>query len=168
MRTGGTLKTALGVLEIKSVEAIDKRAITDALAIRAGYASRQAALDELAKYKAGQLYKIELGALAPDPRIALRQKAELTEEEWRQIDQRLERYDRASRRGAWTRPYLRTIADRPGVRAPDLAAAAGVDTLWFKTQIRKLKELGLTESLKVGYRLSPRGRAYLEGVEKSR
>ena len=27
----------------------------------------------------------------------------------------------------------------------------------------KLKNLGLTESLEVGYRLSPRGRAYLEG-----
>jgi ribosomal protein S19E (S16A) len=27
--------------------------------------------------------------------------------------------------------------------------------------VRKLKELGLTESLDVGYRLSPRGRAFL-------
>ena len=30
----------------------------------------------------------------------------------------------------------------------------------FKRDVRKLKELGLTESLPVGYRLSPRGRAY--------
>jgi hypothetical protein len=29
--------------------------------------------------------------------------------------------------------------------------------------VRKLKELGLTESLPVGYRLSPRGEAYLRG-----
>jgi hypothetical protein len=28
--------------------------------------------------------------------------------------------------------------------------------------VRKLKELGLTESLQVSYRLSPRGRALLE------
>jgi hypothetical protein len=35
--------------------------------------------------------------------------------------------------------------------------AAGV-----KSDVRKLKELGLTESLEVGYRLSPRGRALLE------
>jgi ribosomal protein S19E (S16A) len=28
--------------------------------------------------------------------------------------------------------------------------------------VRKLKELGLTESLEVGYRLSPRGRALLD------
>lgn len=32
----------------------------------------------------------------------------------------------------------------------------------FKRRVRQLKELGLTESLEVGYRLSPRGRAVLE------
>ncbi len=36
------------------------------------------------------------------------------------------------------------------------------ETAWFKTNVRKLKALGLTESLEVGYRLSPRGRAFLE------
>lgn len=49
------------------------------------------------------------------------------------------------------------IRDRPAVRAPDLAASVGRETLPFKRDVRKLKELGLTESLEVGYRLSPRG-----------
>ena len=31
----------------------------------------------------------------------------------------------------------------------------------FKLHVRKLKALGLTRSLEVGYRLSPRGQAYL-------
>jgi hypothetical protein len=31
--------------------------------------------------------------------------------------------------------------------------------------VRKLKELGLTESLLVGYRLSPRGRALLDQLD---
>ena len=31
----------------------------------------------------------------------------------------------------------------------------------FKADVRKLKELGLTHSLPVGYEISPRGRAYL-------
>ena len=35
----------------------------------------------------------------------------------------------------------------------------------FKRNVRKLKELGLTESLEVGYRLSPRGEAYRQGAE---
>ncbi len=56
---------------------------------------------------------------------------------------------------------LRLIADRPGVRAPDLAASTGRETAPFKVDVRKLKELGLTESLQVGYRISPRGRAVL-------
>ena len=55
---------------------------------------------------------------------------------------------------------LGLIADRPGTRAPDLAASLGRETARFKADVRKLKELGLTESLEVGYRLSPRGRAY--------
>jgi hypothetical protein len=31
----------------------------------------------------------------------------------------------------------------------------------FKLNVRKLKELGLTESLDIGYRLSPRGEAVM-------
>jgi Mn-dependent DtxR family transcriptional regulator len=56
---------------------------------------------------------------------------------------------------------LRLISERPAVRAPDLAASLGRETQPFKTDVRKLKEMGLTESLEVGYRLSPRGRAVL-------
>ncbi len=33
----------------------------------------------------------------------------------------------------------------------------------FKRDVRKLRELGLTESMLVGYRLSSRGSAYLAG-----
>jgi biotin operon repressor len=47
------------------------------------------------------------------------------------------------------------------VRAADLAAGLGRERAAFKADVRKLKELGLTESLEVGYRLSPRGRALL-------
>jgi Mn-dependent DtxR family transcriptional regulator len=65
--------------------------------------------------------------------------------------------------GAWTRRTLKLIADRPATRAADLAEALGQERLPFKANVRKLKALGLTESLEVGYRLSPRGRAYLDG-----
>lgn len=57
------------------------------------------------------------------------------------------------------------IAEQPGVRAPDLAASVGRETKPFKIDVRKLKELGLTESLTVGYRLSPRGRAFLDQID---
>jgi hypothetical protein len=38
----------------------------------------------------------------------------------------------------------------------------GRETKPFKLDVRKLKNLGLTISLKIGYELSPRGRAFLD------
>ena len=37
----------------------------------------------------------------------------------------------------------------------------------FKSRVRKLKALALTESLEVGYRLSPRGEAVLGRITES-
>jgi hypothetical protein len=65
----------------------------------------------------------------------------------------------------WTRQVLELILDRPETLAAELAASLGREKLPFKRDVRKLKELGLTESLPVGYRLSPRGRAYLRDQE---
>jgi hypothetical protein len=96
-----------------------------------------------------------------DPRIALRARADLTAEDRAGIDARLARLDAASRTGPWTGKVLAVIAANEGVRAPDLAAALGRETPPFKRDVRKLKDLGLTESLDVGYRVSPRGRAYI-------
>ena len=60
---------------------------------------------------------------------------------------------------------LRAIAARPATRAADLAAGFGRETQPFKLDVRKLKNLGLTISLEVGYRLSPRGEAYLAAID---
>jgi hypothetical protein len=57
---------------------------------------------------------------------------------------------------------LELIARHPETRAADLAPMLGRERLPFKADVRKLKELGLTESLRIGYRLSPRGRAALD------
>jgi hypothetical protein len=76
----------------------------------------------------------------------------------------LDRLDRASRHGPWTDQTLQLIADRPATRAPDLAESVGRETQPFKLDVRKLKNLGLTISLNPGYRLSPRGRAYLDAT----
>ena len=45
---------------------------------------------------------------------------------------------------------------------------AGRERLAFKADVRKLKELGLTESLEVGFQLSPRGRAVLRRLADQR
>ena len=81
--------------------------------------------------------------------------------------QRLDRLDRASSHGPWTRSTLALIADHPARRAGDLAEMVGREMPPFKLDVRKLKALGLTESLDVGYRLSPRGRVVLDRLAGS-
>ena len=66
------------------------------------------------------------------------------------------------------RRVLAAIGDHPGLRAADLCRQVGQERLPFKINVRKLKALGLTESLEVGYRLSPRGRAVLERTPETR
>ena len=115
-------------------------------------------LDERAE---GALYRIDFGALRPDPRVALREAATMTLTEGEAIRARLGRLDTATADGPWTRRALEAIRDCPGQRAADLCRAVGQERLPFKVNVRKLKALGLTESLEVGYRLSPRGAALL-------
>ena len=71
-----------------------------------------------------------------------------------EISERLARM--TERAWPWTRETLELIAAKPEVRAGDLAVELGQERLPFKANVRKLKALGLTESLEVGYRLSPR------------
>jgi hypothetical protein len=94
--------------------------------------------------------------------VELRERADLGADELEEVRARLARLDAASGRGPWTREVLQLIAERPEVRAADLAPLTGRERLPFKRDVRKLKELGLTESLEVGYRLSPRGRTVLD------
>jgi hypothetical protein len=158
VKAGGTLRTRVGVLAIDSVEIVDEEQVTDADARRAGAVDREALLAGLRPE--GALHRIEFRLAGPDPRIALRKRSRISRAERTEIDARLARLDAVSRHGPWTAAVLELIAERPATRAPDLAASLGRETAPFKADVRKLKELGLTESLEVGYRLSPRGRAY--------
>lgn len=98
-----------------------------------------------------------------DPRAAL---ADDTNVDVETVTKRLARMDASSPHGPWTHKTLATIAVNPACRAADLAAALGRTRDDWKRDVRKLKELGLTESLVVGYRLSPRGEAYLAGASR--
>ncbi|WP_332685553.1 hypothetical protein [Bosea sp. (in: a-proteobacteria)] len=157
VRSGGSLTTAIGVLAIETVEPISEAEIDDEQAKAAGFASRDAALASLAG-REGELCRIRLHLAGPDPRLALREMAELSDDEATALTGQLARLDA---RRSWTGATLALIAAHPGRRAPELAALLGLETRAFKQDVRKLKALGLTENLEVGYRLSPRGQALL-------
>jgi hypothetical protein len=151
VKPGGSQRTPIGVVAFDAVKQVAR--VTDADARRAGYGSAEQLLAAF-EGRDGDLYRIELHLAGPDPRIALRER-EPTAEELATLHARL------AGMGDWTYEYLHTIAEHPGVRAEDLAARVGREKHPFKLDVRKLKELGLTESLLVGYRLSPRGEAVM-------
>ena len=161
---GNTYRTALGRIGVDAVDVVEPTDISVADARRAGASSVDALLAGIGGSPELPLYRVEFRVVAePDPRTVLAQTAALSDEDRADLDARLERMDARSSHGAWTRKMLALIAEQPGVRAGDLAASVGRETQPFKIDVRKLKALGLTESLEVGYRLSPRGRAYLDG-----
>ena len=164
-KAGSRTRTAIGVVAIESVEPVAEADLDDESARRAGYASASELLRDLVRYGDGQLFRIEVRVAGEDPRVALRERADLTPDELAGLKRRLAAMDARSPCGPWTWPTLRLIAERPAVRAGDLAALLGRERLPFKVDVRKLKELGLTESLQVGYRLSPRGQALLAGAK---
>jgi hypothetical protein len=166
VKAGGTLRVPGGVLAIETVEIIEPSDISDADARRAGRESRDGLMADLGKYPDGQLYRIRFHLTGGDERVALREQVELSETELNAVLQSLARLDRhGGDAGAWTQKVLAAIARSPGKRAADLAVTLGYEKMWFKTHVRKLKTLGLTESLEVGYRISPRGRKVLTAMK---
>jgi hypothetical protein len=159
---GHRYRTPAGRIEVDAVDVIAPEAVPDADARAAGYPDAAALLADLRGPADLPLYRIRFHHLdEPDPRAELAADDALDDRDVTEIDRRLARLDAAARDGPWTIATLDAIAAEPGRRAPDLAARFGRDVAPFKRDVRKLKELGLTISLEVGYRLSPRGEAYL-------
>jgi len=158
---GTRMRTQVGLVEVTSVDRIAASAIRAADARRAGATSKADLLAKLAAHPKRPIYRVGLRFAGDDPRVALRNTDEVTDDELAVLTAKLSRLDSASRHGPWTDTALRIIERSPAVRAPDLAAELGLETVVFKRDVRKLKELGLTHSLDVGYELSPRGQAFL-------
>ncbi len=159
---GGRYRTGVGIAEVTEVRPVTAGKLRSADARDSGFPSVRALLADVSPASRGDLYLVRFRRVdEPDPRSVLAADDDLDDAARATVDARLARLDKASPRGPWTAETLALIAARPAVRAPDLAASLGRDTVSFKIDVRKLKALGLTESLLVGYRLSPRGRAYL-------
>jgi hypothetical protein len=159
---GRRYRTGLDMVEVESVDVVEPSSVDAAQAREAGYASTGELLADLRGDPALPVYRIRLRRIdGPDPRDELAHRASLTEAEAAAISASLARMDRSGTRGPWTGAVLALIADRPGTASTVLAEAMGWERQDFKLHVRRLKDLGLTLSLDVGYRLSPRGESYL-------
>ncbi|HSK34542.1 MAG TPA: hypothetical protein VK903_13765 [Propionicimonas sp.] len=187
VRAGGTQLTSAGIVRFDEVEEVTELVtITDADARAAGFADagalcgyltaaapeeRSGAQRPNASRRAGpraskggdRIFRIRLSWVGEDPRVELRSAvpgaAELAE-----VTAAVAKLDAGRRSGPWTRQILEWIRDNPGVISTELATLLRREVPPMKADIRRLKALGLTESLRIGYRLSPRGAAYLESL----
>lgn len=154
------VRTPVGMVGIGEVRQVDAAGITEEEAHQAGFRSSQALRSSLDKHGGGRVYRVELRWLGPVPEEPS-EEVVLQARERAEIDRSLARWDVSSPRGPWTRGLLELVRDRPGVRAAELAAEQNRPVSRLKSDVWKLKQLGLTENAESGYRLSPRGQAYL-------
>lgn len=168
VRAGSNQRThPVGVLHVDDVREVKLSQITDDEAVRAGFADRAALVESLRGFAKEKLtpqtrvFRVEFHRTGEIDRVAGADDAELSKEDVAAIDAKLDALDARSDDGAWTRTALRLIAEHPRTVAAELAKRAGLERAKFKSNVVKLKKLGLTESFEVGYDLTPRGRAYV-------
>ena len=165
-KVGSRFTTSVGVVEVTSITAVDDEQLTDQDAVDAGFDSVAGLVKWASGKGRGDLYRIDIVLAGLDPRVALRSSVELAPTDVSALSARLDRMDRAAEQ-PWTRGTLRQIQRSSGAVSTELAAEAGQERRTYKLRVRRLKALGLTESLERGYRLSPRGQAYLAALESS-
>ena len=146
-----------GAVRVTSVDVVEASDITDAEAKLAGHADRA---ETLAALGAGDsaIYRVAFEYVAPG------QIPAPTHPPADEIIDRLHATDRRAKR-PWAVATLSLIANNPARRAADLAATLGFETAPFKANVRRLKALGLTESLEVGYRATDLGQDVLQALQ---
>lgn len=164
---GRRYRTPVGMVEVTSIEPVDVDDLDEDDARCSGFGSLAHLLDTLDGHgdPDATVYRIDFRFAGDDPRTALAHDDDLTDGDVAEITRRLDRLDAASPRGPWTRDTIRAIARDPGRRAAEVAATLGREKLSWKVDVRKLKALGLTISLPLGYELSPRGQAWADAVD---
>ena len=167
-KVGSRHKVGDTVLEIDRVDQVRVGDITGDDAARAG-----GSIEDVRGRLAGRgapladddlVYRVEFHRAGSFNALAGTERTDLAPEEVAVLVDRLDRLDRASPHGPWTRATLRLIGQRPGVVSTDLAAELGRDRAAFKVDVRKLKGLGLTYSLERGYRITPKGEVVLAAL----
>ncbi|APE35059.1 hypothetical protein BOX37_15120 [Nocardia mangyaensis] len=165
VRAGTRLHTSAGVVEIVGIDPIAAHDISDADAHAAGERDAEVVTASFRGSPDDPVYRITVRYAGPDERVESSRRVDLSASDVEDITAALARLDRASRRGPWTAEVLAAIASHPRVRAAEVAVLLGRDKDSLKLDVRKLKNLGLTWSLDIGYEISPRGAAFLRASE---
>ncbi len=147
------------LIRITAVDVVRLATIDDGQATKAGFADRESLLAYLRAGPGGNLndeaevYRVAFayaGDIEDTPAV-------FTEADVERALARLADVDRRSNHGPWTHEALELVATMPATLAARLAAKAGRDVPKFKADVRKLKYMGLTRSLEVGYELTELG-----------
>jgi hypothetical protein len=159
----------IGVLVCDGVERVRLREITDDDARRSGFESREALLEYIRTGPGApvaddtELWRVQLHHGGDGDRVEIALDDALAPADVALLRKKLARLDAKTK---WTAKTLALIEEHPRIAASQLAKRLRRETLPFKTDVRKLKKLGLTQSFEVGYEISPRGRAYLALTRK--
>lgn len=164
VKQGSLIHTSIGLIIIQKIDQIKADQITDKQARLAGFSDKNQLLESFPA-KDGIIFKISLRYHSEDPRIALREQTDLSEEQFIKLKNKLEKLDKHSRKGPWTNKILLAIKEHPNLHAVGISALTGFEKEWLKLNIRKLKNAGLTISHTVGYELSPLGKQLIRFFE---
>jgi hypothetical protein len=152
------------LIEIDAVELLPEERIDARDAVAAGFrdvAELEAYLASGPGREGTQLYRVAFHYVGP------LQEPAVGEGDLPSIVAKLEKMDRLSKYGPWTGATLAIIAERPRTLAARLAQSLGRETAPFKGDVRKLKYLGLTRSLEVGYELTEAGERALAMLQRA-
>jgi hypothetical protein len=163
VKAGRVYGLGTGSIEVGEVKAVRVAEVSDADARDVGLPDAESLIERTSSHTGREvtpdtiLYRVQF-SYRPQP--VERPRLSIPE-----IAQRLDRLDASSPVGPWTVAILRLIEENPGRVARKLAVELSLPTVYFKTNVRKLKALGLTVSLPVGYELSEVGQTYLDSLD---
>jgi hypothetical protein len=156
-----------GAIQVTDIGAVTENSVTDSAARLSGFDSATSLLDYLGHASPGsELYCVKFRYIGEVRKKGPDQSAIDSETEWQTLADKLAAKDRSSAVGPWTLATLTLIGESPGTSSKLLAASLKRIQMDLKKDIRKLKQLGLTISLETGYKLSDRGRSYLDRERK--
>ena len=151
----------IGAIVVESVTRTKLAAVNHADARASGFAEVVELVSYLSKTSGRKLsgatpvFRVAFHHEPPRPADS----TERTEVDRGKVERALSGYDRRSPHGPWTQKTLALIARSPGVSSAILARTLKRERLELKADIRKLKKLGLLDSLETGYRITPLGKS---------